>query len=159
MPNWGSCTKIQNPKPPSFSPKQNPHSKIILKNLIPNSEEKTHSKIILKNLIPNSEEKIHSKIIRKILCPKLWSQNLDILKSTPKVKNSKFILCGQVVVAVLRSKISNRQVFPQNKIHRKFILKNLIPKLWRKNPQQNYFEKSYARSGAADIRSGTHSRY
>ena len=45
--NWGSCTKIQNPKPPSFSPKQNPQnplSKIILKNLIPNSEEKTHSK-------------------------------------------------------------------------------------------------------------------
>jgi hypothetical protein len=46
------------------------------------------------------------------------------IQSTPK--KIPFILC-QIGVAVLRSKIPNRQVFPQNKIHRKFILKNLIP--------------------------------
>ena len=90
------------------------------------------------------------------------------IQSTPKKIPFILFLCGQIGVAVLRSKIPNHQVFPQNKIHKihsaklfwkilsqtlkkkqhtasKIILEILFPKLWRKNPQQNYFEKSYAR--------------
>ena len=126
VPNWGSCTKIQNTKPPSFPPKRNPRSKSILKNLIPNSEEKTtHSEQnYFRNLIPKTlKKKPTAKLFWKILCPKPRSQNLDIPKSTPKVKNSKFkiqnVLC-QIVVAVLY-KDPKSQTFPETNRASKFL--------------------------------------